>query len=374
MAYPMGASRSVTVTSILVGVLLLLHFVGSPVFASIKSALVEQWSFVTSVGDDVDDDAPSEAEKENFRTMLRTNAVRRVIGLVNEHRAKGELDAIALRGVSFVHFRFGGALLASVDVAHMHNASQHGRAVKLANNTLRFTIDNIAEGACEHAHELNRVSIWVRLEGPEIVSALATPVPGKCQWRVELPVTIAGDYTLMARLLHYNAQLGPVDAQCEFADEHALAEHRIVLVADAATFPFHQRPMTKCCTFCNRLPDCEWSLRAIALNTSISYGVDLKYLVGNPEARCLFFRNATYARDLPNSVRVKDVYDKYGVYSQAEAKRRRNSRIRFAIGLMHDDVSMALKASRGEVLQLGCGRDEMLLKWATWYVSFSLFC
>ena len=81
--------------------------------------------------------------------------------------------------------------------------------------------------------------------------------------------------------------------------------------------------------------------------------------------RCLFFRNVTYARDLPNSVRVKDVYDKYEVYSPTQAKTARKN-VYFKVGLMRDDVGMARKREQGEVLQLGCGRDEMLLTWAPW--------
>ena len=298
-------------------------------------------------------DAPREQDHRSLLvSALRVNATKRLRGLLNEHRAKGELDAIALRGVSFVYFRFGGAILASPDVALMHAETLHNRSVVLPDNTLRFTIDNIAEGACEHAHELNRVSIWVRLEGPEILSTVATPVPGKCQWRVELPVTIAGDYTIYARLLHYNAVQGPVDSKCEFVDENALAEHRLVLVADASTYPFHMRGDSKCCTFCSRLPDCEWSLRAVQRNTSVIYGIELDYKARDTEVRCLFFRNVTYARDLPNSVRVKDVYDKYEVYSPTQAKTARKN-VYFKVGLMRDDVGMARKREQGEVLQLG---------------------
>ncbi|KAH9248584.1 hypothetical protein BASA81_013768 [Batrachochytrium salamandrivorans] len=250
---------------------------------------------------------------------LRDRLLRRLEEFKQEHIANNQSHAIGLRGVSWIHRHLNGALIASPNVAEsLLNTDAQGWA------TVRF-VDVSEKQQCP-PEMANLVSIYVRFSGPELMAVVAEPVLGKCEWKAKVQFTIPGEYTVLARLLHYNGKLD-ITEDCELQTD--LAQVRFKLMHKIPRYPYYVND-PDCRKMCTRYEHCTHSM---------GFTSD-----GNP---CYLFTESNNS----DSFLASEVFTKY---NESETK--------LQVGLCRKTIPFT---KQEWVWQLGCGRDEMLLRWAS---------
>ncbi|KAH9254189.1 hypothetical protein BASA81_007778 [Batrachochytrium salamandrivorans] len=260
-------------------------------------------------------------ERDSFPASnpLRNRLLRRLEEFKQEHIANNQPHAIGLRGVSWIHRHLNGALIASPNVAEsLLNTDEQGWA------TVRF-VDVSEKQQCP-PEMANLVSIYVRFSGPELMAVVAEPVLGKCEWKAKVQFTIPGEYTVLARLLHYNGKLD-ITEDCELQTD--LAQVRFKLMHKIPRYPYYVND-PDCRKMCTRYERCTHSMGFTSNGTP-----------------CYLFTESNNS----DSFLASEVFIKY---NESETK--------LQVGLCRKTVPFT---KQEWVWQLGCGRDEMLLRWAS---------
>ena len=139
--------------------------------------------------------------------------------------------------------------------------------------------------------ECDKLTIWIRVAGPEIFAGSALPVQENeesCHWRFPFLLQKPGSYTVEAKVLLWNGKgrLQPQDCQT-LSDFGSMAE-MLSWPHDSLTgFKFY-KPYKSCCEVCTRTPGCvQWSYPSLKKGELVGEGCELFYEEGMVEERDL---------------------------------------------------------------------------------------
>ena len=247
------------------------------------------------------------------------------------HVRAGRPHAVGMRGVSWVHRATGGALLAAPRLAH---AVRTRRAI---GGRVDVDIIDVSDSASCDASVANKVDVWVRLAGPQIIAKVAEPVAGLCRWRASFEVNVAGEYTAFARVLHFNGAREHLGTCSSPPDDKAAKRTRVDVVMVAPLHPF-ESDRDDCCNACVRIPECAMSAPASGTKHNTT-----SFVTGR--TRCVLLRRSTSSK----SPTLEEVARKWQ-FSTRDVRLIPASRDKWWEA---DELDT--------MWQLGCGRDRWMM-------------
>jgi hypothetical protein len=157
-----------------------------------------------------------------------------------------------------------------------------------------IVIENVHQNAALVRDDCSLLTIWVRVDGPEIFAGMAKAVQpdganSSCYWEFSYDLQQPGDYRVDAKVLVWNglAQVDGDESQCEVHTGNATqALDKFPIHAGFVGFKLYS-PTQSCCEICTRLaPYCQyWSTPALGIEKPSRYtnGCELFFKEGTPE-------------------------------------------------------------------------------------------
>jgi hypothetical protein len=271
----------------------------------------------------------SVAELTQFITSLRSSALTRLQGLTKQHLDRGFPQAVGRRGISWLHTNLNGLIIGAPEFELAI------RQKKIWGGKINIEFKDISEQQQCPPAKANLVSIWVRLAGPEVHFRLAEPVKGECRWIARFEIHAPGLYTAYARLMHFNGGQDAND-QCDVVSP--TTKLSVEILHTIPRYPY-QSPDTGCCPICTRFPECRYSL----------YGSIVDNKKWGSGDQCVLFKESTSPNALTS---IAEIYNATG------------TPVKGARPLRYSASRQDENGGLGTIWQLGCGREEMLMRWA----------
>ena len=292
---------------------------------------------------DGDDDDESENLARASRSIYAAQ-MERIRTYAEEHVRDGAPHAVGLRGVSWVHANLNGTVLGSPRLALLFAKAKTKTTTTTTSTTAQspipVEITDVSPGRrCDPALA-NAISIWLRAAGPDIVATQMHPVPGECKWRADVRLYAPGNYTFLARLMTFNGGVEHND-RCDVVPTEKASSLKLEMLAEVPLYPYWG-PDDECCPICARFPGaaCRYSFLTEVRPTD-------KFR-GSGWNKCVLMR--AVSSPSPTSTTADAIRNATGVDAKTP--------LRFTP--LRTDVPLGR-----HMWQLGCGRDEMLTRWAT---------
>jgi hypothetical protein len=178
----------------------------------------------------------------------------------NVYEAAGLQYRWKLRGIGYLYHAHGLVLLASLPNAATEILTQDPQPKQVV------TIRNVNAATSTFA-ECEKLTLWVRVAGPEIFAGAATAVKDSdtlsCHWNFEFDLRVPGTYIVDAKVLIWNGAApigGTPESQCDFK-KGRLGNDTLSNTKHGGFQGFKMyHPTQMCCEICARTPHCEaWS-------------------------------------------------------------------------------------------------------------------
>eukprot|EP01083_Nonionella_stella_P035508 96878_1 len=127
-------------------------------------------------------------------------------------------------------------------------------------------IKNISPGR-QHCNA-SRITLYVTIQGHELLGGLAIPDPIKCQWHYTFRITVSGHYKVMTRLLYYDGDIEFNYSKCNVI-RNSIVYNNITTVIDSDgvyhddTYIMQRiydekfyKEQEQCCEWCARVDRC----------------------------------------------------------------------------------------------------------------------
>lgn len=165
-----------------------------------------------------------------------------------------------------------------------------------------IVIENVHPNAVSSRKDCHLLTIWVRVDGPEIFSGMAVAVQpddgadssgSSCYWKFAYDLQVGGDYRVDAKMLVWNG-LATVDGEDDTKSQCKVYEGNATQ-AILEEYPIHAgfvgfklySPTQSCCEICTRLsPYCQyWATPALGIEkpSRMTNGCELFFKKGTPE-------------------------------------------------------------------------------------------
>lgn len=174
-------------------------------------------------------------------------------------------ERFAMRGVGALAAHFGAVLVATLP-------GGGGAAVEAGPNEVVIT--NVArERGTLSGTDCSLLTIWVRVDGPEIFAGKGTAVPAEegapCSWSFQFELAVPGDYRVDAKVLLYNGDVD-YDGRARCAERVHDGNGTVVLLdypqrAGFKGFKMYNSVLA-CCEICTRVRGCQqWATPPLLL-------------------------------------------------------------------------------------------------------------